>query len=153
VGEASGVLDDAVVGFGAAVVDSAGGEVGQDLRWPLPQCSAEPGEFGDRARECRTAMSCSATRRPASWCARVIDRPGVVGRPARPGVPRRWASPAGRSLALLEAGLLFAGEVPARLESGWLIDMIFNALYLQGRLAHTAAHAADTHTGQKGDHS
>jgi hypothetical protein len=51
----------------------------------------------------------------------------------------------------------FLAHQPTRPDAGWLIDMLgFNALYLQGKLAHTdhtAAHAADTHTGQTGDHS
>jgi len=49
VGEAAGLLDDAVDGFGAAVGDAAGGEVGQDLGPPLPQCPAQAGDLGDRA--------------------------------------------------------------------------------------------------------
>jgi len=49
VGEASGLLDDEVDGLGSAVVDAAGGEVGQDLVLPLPQGPAQPCDFWDGA--------------------------------------------------------------------------------------------------------
>jgi hypothetical protein len=42
-------LDDAVDGFGAAVVGPLGAEVGQELVSPGPECSADLGDLGDRA--------------------------------------------------------------------------------------------------------
>src|SRR5829696_1771137 len=48
-GDPSVEFDDAVNGLGAAVVGSAGGEVGQELVLPGPQGAAEPGDLGDRA--------------------------------------------------------------------------------------------------------
>ena len=48
-GDAAVELDDPVDGLGAAVVGAAGGEVGQELRRPGPECSAESGDLGDWA--------------------------------------------------------------------------------------------------------
>src|SRR4051794_6078085 len=48
-GDAAVELDDAVHGFGAAVVGPAGGEVGQELVLPGPQGPAQAGDLGDRA--------------------------------------------------------------------------------------------------------
>ena len=42
-------FDDPVHGFGAAVVGSAGGEVGQERPAPFAQGPSEAGDFGDRA--------------------------------------------------------------------------------------------------------
>jgi hypothetical protein len=42
-------FDDAVDGFGASVVGPLGGEVGQELVAPGPECAAESGDLGDRA--------------------------------------------------------------------------------------------------------
>ena len=42
-------FDDPVHGFGAAVVCSAGGEVGQERPAPFAQGPSEAGDFGDRA--------------------------------------------------------------------------------------------------------
>jgi len=47
-GDASVEFDDAVDGFGAAVVRSAGGEVAQVLLLPLAQCLAQAGDLADR---------------------------------------------------------------------------------------------------------
>ena len=47
--KASGLLDDQVDGFGAAVGDAVGLEVGQDLGPPGAQGAAEACDFGDRA--------------------------------------------------------------------------------------------------------
>ena len=49
VGEPADLLDDQVDGFGAAVGDAAGVEVGQHLLAPGLQGAAEPGDLGDRA--------------------------------------------------------------------------------------------------------
>src|SRR5690606_11044058 len=48
-GEASVEFDDPVHGFGAAVVRSAGGEVGQECGLPAAQGAAQAGDLGDRA--------------------------------------------------------------------------------------------------------
>jgi hypothetical protein len=48
VGEATDFFDDQVDGFGAAVADAAGVEVGQDLAFPGAESAAEPGDLGDR---------------------------------------------------------------------------------------------------------
>jgi hypothetical protein len=58
-GDAAVELDDAVHGFGAAVVGSAGGEVGQELVLPGPEGAAEPRDLGDRAGR---AYICSVER-------------------------------------------------------------------------------------------
>ena len=42
-------FDEPVDGFGAAVVGSAGGEVGEGRLGPSAEGLAEPGELGDRA--------------------------------------------------------------------------------------------------------
>ena len=47
--EASGLVDDEVERVGAAVVDAAGGDEGQDLVSPLSKGSAEAGDLGDGA--------------------------------------------------------------------------------------------------------
>src|SRR5215212_9736012 len=48
VGEPTDLFDDQVDGFGAAVGDTTGVEVGEHLLAPGLQCSAEPGDLGDR---------------------------------------------------------------------------------------------------------
>src|SRR5215213_2536413 len=58
-GDPSVEFDDAVHGFGAAVVGSAGGEVGQELVLPGPEGAAEPRDLGDRAAR---AYVCSVER-------------------------------------------------------------------------------------------
>jgi hypothetical protein len=58
-GDAAVELDDAVHGFGAAVVGSAGGEVDQELALPGPEGPAEPRDLGDRAGR---AYICSVER-------------------------------------------------------------------------------------------
>jgi hypothetical protein len=47
--ESAGLLDEQVDGFGAAVGDPAGLEVGQHLRPPRAQFPAEAGDLGDGA--------------------------------------------------------------------------------------------------------
>ena len=42
-------FDDAVDGCGASVVGPLGGEVGQELVAPGPECAAESGDLGDQA--------------------------------------------------------------------------------------------------------
>jgi hypothetical protein len=49
VGQASGLLDEEVDGFGAAVGDAVGLEAGQDVLAPHPESAAETSDFGDRA--------------------------------------------------------------------------------------------------------
>ena len=63
-GDAVVELDEAVDGFGAAVVRAGGGEVGQERLAPLLQAPAEAGDLGDRAvgNEART---CSAIWAPS----------------------------------------------------------------------------------------
>ncbi len=48
-GDAAGEFDEAVDGFGAAVVGAVGGEVGQERFSPLVEGAAEAGDLGDRA--------------------------------------------------------------------------------------------------------
>jgi len=49
--------------------------------------------------------------------------------------------------------LAFLASRPTGPDADWLIDLLgFNALYLQGKLAHTD-HTTDSHTGQAGDRS
>lgn len=48
VGEATDFFDDEVDGFGAAVADAVGVEVGQDLAFPGAESAAEPGDLWDR---------------------------------------------------------------------------------------------------------
>ena len=50
VGESTDLLDDQVDGFGAAVGDAVGVEVGEHLLLPRSEGPAEPSDFGDRAR-------------------------------------------------------------------------------------------------------
>ena len=48
VGQSTDFFDDQVDGFGAAVADAVGVEVGQDLAFPGAESAAEPGDFWDR---------------------------------------------------------------------------------------------------------
>src|SRR5689334_15153378 len=47
VGEPADFFDDEVDGFGAAVADAVGVEVGQDLGFPGAQGTAQPGDLGN----------------------------------------------------------------------------------------------------------
>jgi hypothetical protein len=49
VGEPANLFDDQVDGFGAAIADAVGVEVGQDLCFPGAEGAAQPGDFGDWA--------------------------------------------------------------------------------------------------------
>ncbi len=53
--EASGLVDDEVERVGAAVVDAAGGDEGQDLVSPLSKGSAEAGVSG-MGQVCRVSI-------------------------------------------------------------------------------------------------
>ncbi len=66
VGEPADLLDDQVDGFGAAVGDPTGVEVGEHLLAPGLQCSAEPSTSGI-GQDGKLVITCSAIRRP--WAA------------------------------------------------------------------------------------
>jgi hypothetical protein len=87
--EASGLLDDAVDGLGAAVGDAPGGEVGEDFGSPLPKRPAEPGDLLDGAgvegvEELLGLLAATRRRRgvvdPADC---LVDRPGEFDFPVR----------------------------------------------------------------------
>jgi hypothetical protein len=65
VGEPADLLDDQVDGFGAAVGDAAGVEVGKHLLPPGLEGAAEPGHFGI-GQDGKPLITFSASRRPSA---------------------------------------------------------------------------------------
>src|SRR5215203_6459797 len=70
--QAADLLDDEVDGFGAAVGDAGGVEVGQHLLAPRLEGAAEPRDLGDRAG--REAVQHLLADRPAGLRTGVVDR-------------------------------------------------------------------------------
>ena len=148
VGEPADLLDDQVDGFGAAVGDPAGVEVGQHLLPPGLEGAAEPGDLGDRAGG-KLAITFSAIRRPwPRWRGRSS---GVAGSTARP-----------RSLRVGVAGLQASGEL-GLLALGQVLDtmaeqptdlierIVLVAAVAEGVLLDAAADLVD-HLGAEPDH-
>lgn len=63
VGQASGLLDEQIDCFGAAVGDAMGLEPGEDVRLPHLQSSAEAADLGI-GQSGNESMTCSAISRP-----------------------------------------------------------------------------------------
>ncbi|MEU4183736.1 hypothetical protein [Micrococcus luteus] len=93
-------------------------------------------------------MTTTPNSMPSGGCADVTDTVTVTGSTAASLVELlehceqflRTASPVVRTE--LDA---FLTRQPSRLDTDWLIDMLgFNALYLQGKLAHTTDHTDPT---------
>jgi hypothetical protein len=70
-------FDDPVDRFGAAVVSSAGGEVGQELLLPGAQGAAQSGDFGDRAGV-EAVDDLDRDRPPLGETAGVVGRPELL---------------------------------------------------------------------------
>ena len=75
-------FDEAVDGFGAAVVGAAGVEVAEELAAPLSQGASEAGDFGDRAAgEGVEDLDRDPSARGVAGL--VIDRAELFGRDSR----------------------------------------------------------------------